>query len=825
MAALPVGLADALKDRYRFDRELGEGGMATVYLAHDLRHHRPVAIKVLHPQLAAVLGAERFLKEIETTASLQHPHIVALFDSGAVQVQRQKSKAEAAKGAASAFDFRPSTMLFYVMPYVEGESLRDRLRREKQLPVPDAIRIASELCSALEYAHRRGVIHRDIKPGNILLQDNQALLADFGIALGRGDERTRLTESGFTLGTPTYMSPEQASGERDVDGRTDVYSLGCVLYEMLAGEPPFTGPTPEAVIAKRLHTPPTSLRVVRSTITTWLDRAVQKALATVPGDRFLSAADFGRALELAGSEPGGVEPLSGTGPHSGRRRRVVMLAVMAVAVAAGVVLGRSQLRSHRTPGTDQPGSGLGASGRRSLAVLPFTSPDGDSANAYFGAGMAEELTTEFARVPGVRVASRGSANRFEQAGLGEAALARQLGVETILEGTVRRSGSRLRVTARLVDPKGSVLWAEQYDRKMAEIFDVQDDITRAILTALRPTFGISAHLTSTLVPGRTADLDAYDLYLKGRYYWSQRGETGLRRAIGFFEQAIARDSTFGRAWAGLSMAQVVLPVFSNLPADSLLTLASANAQRALRLDSTLADAHLAWAYALKDQWRWKESEEQFRQALALAPEDATIHHWYGVLLHVTGRIDEALAQLRLALRLDPLASQIGTDEYYVLYLARRYDEALTEGRRVWAMDTTKADGSLQIGLIQLARQRPDSALRAFQIAERLGIGFDMPAFLALAFQRLGRTREADSVYQALLERYRTDRSLAYAVAIAATGTGHFEEAMRAVRETVDRRSLFVTEFNLPCEPVFDPLKRSPRFAETLGRVGMRICSP
>src|SRR5205823_319801 len=269
----------------------------------------------------------------------------------------------------------------------------------------------------------------------------------------------------------------------------------------------------------------------------------------------------------------------------------------------------------------------------SLAVLPFTSPDRDSANAYFGAGMAEELTTAFARVPGLRVASRGSASRFQDAGTTDAEIASQLGVRSILEGTVRRSGDRIRVTARLVDPKdGTVLWADRYDRRLVEIFDLQDEMAHAIVTALGPTLGDTAQLAAARAVRGTNDLGAYDLYLKGRYYWGRRGETGLRMAVGYFERALARDSSFARAWAGLSMAQVVLPYFTSLPADSLLALASQNAERALRLDSTLADAHLARAYALKTQWRWEESEHEFKLALTLAPDDATIHHWYGVLL-------------------------------------------------------------------------------------------------------------------------------------------------------------------------------------------------
>ncbi len=377
-------------------------------------------------------------------------------------------------------------------------------------------------------------------------------------------------------------------------------------------------------------------------------------------------------------------------------------------------------------------------GFRSLAVLPFTSPDRDSVNAYFGAGMAEELTTAFARVPGIRVASNGSASRLRDAGTSDAELARRLEVQTLIEGTVRRSGDRIRVTARLVNPNdGTVLWTDQYDRRMAEVFDVQDQMAQAIVTALRPTFVDTAQLAAAKAVRGTADLEAYDLYLKGRYNWERRGESGLTTAIGYFQQALARDSSFARAWAGLSMSQVLLPLFVNLSADSLLSLASRNAERAVRLDSTLAEGHLAWAYALRGQWRWQESEYQFKKALALAPEDARIHHWYAVLLYVIGRTDEAVDQLTTAIRLDPQSPSIANDLAYATYTAGRYDEALIVARHAWTMDTTRSDCSLQLGMIQLALGRPDSALTAFEGASRLGIGFEISPFLSVTYRRLG----------------------------------------------------------------------------------------
>ncbi len=313
-------LAAALADRYRVERELGAGGMATVYLAHDPRHGREVALKVLRPELAAVIGAERFLAEIRTTATLQHPHILALFDSG-----------RAGNGATGA------EFVYYVMPFVEGESLRDRLGRERQLPVDEAVRIAREVADALEYAHQKGIIHRDIKPENILLHGGHALVADFGIALAasRSEGGSRLTETGMSLGTPHYMSPEQAMGERDITGRSDVYALGCVLYEMLAGEPPFTGPTPQAIVARMMTEEPRRLTLQRKSIPPHVEAAVNAALEKLPADRFPSAAAFAAALE--GASLARTVPMAGAAARATRAAPRARPAPMILLAAAGLV--------------------------------------------------------------------------------------------------------------------------------------------------------------------------------------------------------------------------------------------------------------------------------------------------------------------------------------------------------------------------------------------------------------------------------------------------------------------------------------------------------
>ena len=795
----PPELAEALRDRYLIERELGRGGMATVFLARDLRHDRRVTLKVLDPALGAVLGAGRFRREIELAARLQHPHIAPIFDSGAV-----------GQGGGGA------EVLWYAMPFVEGETLRERLRREGRLGVEEAVRLAREIAAALDYAHRQGVIHRDVKPENILLSDGQALVADFGIARSaRPEPGDTLTATGLSLGTPAYMSPEQALADRELDGRSDIYALGCLLYEMLAGRPPFAGSTPQAVVGAHLSVPPPDLRHARLDVPPGVAAAVVRAMAKLPDQRFPTAAAFAEAVG---------RPEAAAAPRLPAGRRDRRLAGLAVAILLAVAVGALLLRRHGTATPAGPPEGASAS---SLAVLPFANVGGDTADAYFADGMADELSIALARVPGVRVAGRSATSRYRGRSVPATEVGRALGVGAVLEGSVRRAGDRLRVTAQLTGAgDGLVLWADRYDRRQQDVFALQDELSGAIVAALRGRLGAAGDSARVAMPRGTADLEAYDLFLKGRFSWSKRGREGLRSAVDYFQRAVDRDPGFARGYAGLAMAYVVLPLFDTaIPADSALGLAQRSGARALALDSTLADAHLAMAYTLKMQWRFDEAERHFRSALALAPEDPAVHHWYGVLLYAIGRIDESVASLARARRLDPFGSTIATDDAIALYSARRYREALTEIRRASALDATKSDTPVILGLVQLALGWPDSAVGSFETGRRLGTGLDERGYLSVAYRRLGRVREADSIYAGLRRVAEAGRALDYDVAVAAVAAGDTAEALDAVRRVLAERHPFVTEVSLPCDPLFGPLKSGPTFGELLREAGMRICPP
>jgi len=782
----------ALEDRYAIERELGRGGMATVYLAHDRKHNRPVALKVLRPELAATLGSERFRREIETAARLQHPHICSVYDSG-----------------------ETAGLLWFTMPYVRGESLRDRLRREGRLTIEEALRITGDAGRALDYAHREGFIHRDVKPENLLVtREGDTLVADFGIARALADSGAtgqHLTETGMALGTSHYMAPEQATGDRVVDARVDQYALAATCYEMLTGEPPFSGPTAAAIVAERFRRPAPSVREQRPDVPAAMDAAIRRALALEPGDRFATTDEFVRTLAEAGivtaPMPVPAAPRTGWLPFA-----ILGAALLAIVTALAVI-------ARRHPGFLERESALQPHEPvpSRVAVLPFENR-GDSADAYFAEGMAEELTTALAKVPGLRVAAPSVVLGYRQRRAPVDEMARALHVGAVLTGTIRRAGDQLRVTAQLTNARdGTVLWAERYERDPKDVFAVQDEIAGAIANELNVPGGGSQ-------PG-TADLEAYDLYLKGRFAWSKRGTKGLRDAIDYFGRAVARDPGFARGHAGLAMAYIVLPLFDTaFPMDSALVLSERSAHWALALDSTLSDAHLALAYTLKMRWRFPEAEQEFKAALALAPDDPAAHHWYGVFLYALGKGGKSVEQLARARQLDPFGSTIATDGAIALYSAARFDEALAEVRRGWVLDTTKSDTYLVMGFIQLARGRADSAASLLEDARRLGTGIDVRGYLSAAYRALGRAHEADEMYAELRADERAGRVAPYFVALAAAAAGDRDAALAPIDRTVARRDQVVTEVSLPCETVFRTLAPLPRFQAALAKAGMQKCS-
>ena len=741
MTALLARLQASLADRYAIDSAVGRGGMATVFLAVDLKHQRSVAIKVLHPELATSLGVERFLREIGIAAGLNHPHILALYDSGQAE-----------------------DLLYYVMPYIEGETLRGRLQREGQLSIADSVRIASEIAEALGYAHSRGVVHRDIKPENIMFSAGRALVADFGIARALTVATLEpLTAAGAIVGTPAYMSPEQATGSGQLDGRSDIYSLGCVVYEMLTGSVPFTGLTAQAVMARHSIDIAPPIRSVRPTVPDALERAVLTALAKVPADRFATAAQFAGAL-AARAEP----------------------------------------------------TAEGAEGQ-SIAVLPFTNLSGDSEFEYFSEGIAEEIINALTQLPGLLVAARTSSFAFRGPATDLAEVGSKLKVATVLEGSVRKAGNRLRISAQLVKvADGYHLWSERYDREMTDVFAIQDEIAKAIANRLRVTLGEDG---APLVTPATGNLDAYHLYLKGRYYLAQRG-LGLKKALECFDQALALDPNYALAYAGLADACTVLAEYGVALPNVVRPKARAAVQRALELAPDLAEVHCAsGALAFICDWDWPRAARDLRRAVELNPRSVTARQWLSYyLVFIEGRLEDGVAQARRALELDPLAPLLVMQLGMTLTGAGRYEEAVSSFRRAGDLAPMMFQATIHLGLVFNHLGRSDEAIAPLEVAVTTSGRHPWTlAALAVCYSSLGRVGDVEAIRDELLARARREHVQSSVLAIVAASLGRMDDTFELLERACDEHDGILVYSKR--YPFFRLLQNDPRMERIYRRMG------
>ncbi len=754
---------------YRVEGILGAGGMATVYVARDEKHQRSVAIKVLHPSITDEVFAERFLREIRIAAQFSHPGILGLIDSGSLSID----------GAA---------LPYYVMPRVEGETLRERMNREGQLSIDDAVDITRQVADALAYAHSHDVVHRDVKPENIMLTGTHVLVADFGIAKAMTNATmTGLTAEGGMLGTPAYMSPEQVTDTK-VGPASDIFSLGVVFYELLTGELPFSGITPQTQLARRLHDTPTPVRKLRPAVSPRLDRVVATMLTRFPKDRFQSGKDV-------------VAALSNQAVMKESRRRSVALAGGAVALL--VLVAAFALRQFGGSGTTAQ-----ATGPRSIAVLPFANVGTDASNEYYGDGIADELAGSLAKLPGLRVAARSSAFQFKGKNVSARDIARQLGVEAVVEGSVRPMGKQIRITAQLNASDGLGLWSEIYERHVDQVFDVQATITEAIGKALG--LGKSTATKATVLNSR-----AYEAFLQGRWHWGKRNREGFEQAIKYFQLALREDSSYAKAWAGLGDTYSLLAGYGWMAPSLAFEQARMAANRAIALDSTLADAHTALGFVhLFYDRDWNRARDELETAQRLDPKYGEARLFYAWYLLAMNRADDAVDSLRSAVRDEPVSLILNLRLGSILMLGGRTEEAKVQLKHVIELSATYPLAYLDLARIAAVEGDYATATAHLSRAPELVASYGS-GIRGVVLARSGRKAEALAEAERLKHGFGPNVS-AMGAAQTYGALGDYDRAFEWLERAYEDRDW--TLFFARSDPLLVPLHRDTRWAPFIARL-------
>jgi serine/threonine protein kinase/Tfp pilus assembly protein PilF len=760
----PIGpLRAALAGRYEIEREIGQGAFATVYLAKDSRHDRKLALKVLNADPSSETGELRFIREIRMLARLQHPNILPLHDSGHFEA-----------------------FLYYLMPYVSGETLRLRMSRERHLPIDAATRICGEAADALSYAHGQGIIHRDIKPENILLSGGHAIVADFGIARAidvAGVQQLTRTGMGGP-GTPAYMSPEQLMGDRQLDGRSDIYSLGCVLYEMLTGKPPFAG---KEGFVKRFTEAAPRPSAIRKEIPLWLDEVVAKTLARDADGRFGRAEDLVRALAdhtSLGSNPPQtlVEPIA-----------------------------------YRS--TPAPASRVRENDQPSIAVLPFANMSENRDNEYFSDGITEEILNALSRIPTLKVAARTSTFALKGKSLNITEIGQLLNVKTVLQGSVRRVGQRVRISAQLINARdGYHIWSERYDREIEDVFAIQDEIARTIVDRLKVK--LTAAQDQALGKRHTENVEAYELYLRGRHCWYRWNIRGmLEKAIRHYQHALGKDPDYALAYHGLADAYSVPGLWGFQPPSSALPKALAAATRAVELAPDLAESRTSLGFVQLLSLDWEAAESSFLHAIDLNPRYALAHSFHAWLLSIIERQREAAEAAALGVELDPLSPATNGIAALVSYHGRQYEQAITECQRALERDRTSFLALLAMTLSYAAKGMYKDAInhaeRGLALSPEVNL---LRALLAVVYAMAGEHQSAQKVLAELLERSQREYVGPTMIAWIYANMGQPDLAFEWLGKASSARDCTLG-FGIRA-PVYDRISGDPRFQELLAGLGL-----
>jgi serine/threonine protein kinase/Tfp pilus assembly protein PilF len=734
---------------YKILEKLGEGGMGVVYKAEDTKLKRTVALKFLSPQ---AVGTEedktRFIHEAQAAAALNHPNICTVHE---IDEYEDRS--------------------FIAMECIEGESLKAKVK-SGPLQIDEAVRIAVEIAEGLQNAHSKAIIHRDIKSANIMLTaTGRVKVMDFGLAKSSGG--TQLTQSGTTIGTVAYMSPEQAKGET-VDHRTDIWSLGIVLYEMLTGEPPFKADFEQATIYRIMNEEPPSLGSLRSDMPKKLGQIIEKALAKSTRERYESAEALKKDLELL---------MKTRGPRTMERKAITQ------------------------------------ESKPSIAVLPFRDMSSEKDQEYFCEGIAEELINALVKLKGLQVAARTSAFQFKDRDSDIPRIGEQLKVKTVLEGSIRKSANRLRITAQLINVEdGFHIWSEKYDRELNDIFAIQDEISLAIVDKLKVK--LLGEEKSALVKRHTDDQEAHDLYLKGLYFWNRRLEGGMKLAVELFHQAIEKDPDYALAHVGIADTYNISGFFGFFPPKEIFPKALAAAKRALEIDDTLGEAHasLAWFYFFH-KWDWSAAENEFKCAIEINPNYATAHQWYGIYLLAMGRFDEAIAETELARDLDPLPPIINALVGISYYFARRYEESIKNHLKTLELHPDFLLASTYVVLTYVANGMCEDAVRTMRRAEAYAAEHAYTlGYFGGAYGACGQQEDALRILDILNELAKKRYVSPIHQANVLIGLGRIDEAFDLLEKAfVERNPMLVF---IKTAPFFDPALSDTRYVELLRKIGL-----
>ena len=776
MSDLLDRLGSALQDRYRLVRELGRGGMAVVCLAEDLKHKRSVAIKVMRPEIARGLGSERFLREIEIAARLAHPSILPLHDSGEAE-----------------------GLLYFVMPYLEGATLRDRLDRYGALPLEEAIRIASEVGDALDYAHGLGLVHRDVKPENILFQAGHAVVSDFGIAKAVSEAGTSaLTETGHAIGTLKYMSPEQAAGETDVDTRSDVYSLGCVLYEMLSGEAPFVGSSDRALLARKVTQPPPPLGSTRGAVPATVRETVRRALASDPADRYARPGELARALREAVT----AEAIAG---HTRRAKRA--RTVRAVAMTAALAL--------LGAGGWWATSLVGEAGIELVAVLPLVNASGDPDQEFFVSGLHTELIQELSRAD-IRVISPTSVIQYRDNDRPASEVARELGVDAVIEGSTSLVGGSVSLDLRLTDGgTDELIWFESFESGLGDILTLYADATRAI--AGRIGVDLRPEVDAALASAPEVSPEVYRALLQARFHRLQLSEAGMSTALDYYDFVLEQDPDNAEALAGIAGAWGARAQNGYVSAEEALARGEPALRRAIAIDSTLAEVQETLAGRRTwGAWDWDAGERSFRQTLAADPTMSTARAYYSQLLHYLGRDEEAAAEIERAVREDPFNPQIRTLQAMDLNFLHRYEEAEAVLGDVLSRSPGYGMALTTLRTTHHLLGRHEEALEMWRASNAR----DPEALAALdrGYAADGYEGALRSLAEMLIARSDTAHVTPWQIGTLYTRAGDGELALDYLERAFEEHDPNIPYLSV--DPIFDYLRNEPRFQAMIRRLGL-----